>query len=276
MQNCFPTYCEAVCILNESERQSLEKRGKKRRGISLERKHGKIFALVLMHWILSGEHLTFNWNENKPYKILNCRPTCYFRIAKPTTSYLGNLYLRHTSQVRHCRESRNQNPSNTPTYMGQLRKDNTRVAKATSGHCFSGRAVTVTLRLENEKVSMINKIPLPRSNAILSGFPTRVSHKVAEAQWLLLLVASLCWVPFIICCSCSASAGMNITGQTEQNSPSAPPICLTVSFHWIHTAGLRMWYRRCCQLFCPFHMPRLQRSCSLALQAILSDLARAL
>lgn len=58
MQNCFPTYCEAVCILSESERQSLEKKGKKRRGISLERNHGKIFALVLMHWILSGEHLT--------------------------------------------------------------------------------------------------------------------------------------------------------------------------------------------------------------------------
>lgn len=33
---CFPTYCEAVCILSESERQILERKGKKRRGISLE------------------------------------------------------------------------------------------------------------------------------------------------------------------------------------------------------------------------------------------------
>lgn len=117
--------------------------------------------------------------------------------------------MRHTSQVRCCRGGRNQKPSNTPTYAGQLKKDSTGVAKATSGHCLSRRAVTVTLRLENEKVSMINKIPLPRSSAILSGFPTGVSHKVAEAQWLLLLVASWCWLPFIICCSCSASAGMN-------------------------------------------------------------------
>lgn len=30
-QNFFPTYCEAVCILSESERQILERKGKERK-----------------------------------------------------------------------------------------------------------------------------------------------------------------------------------------------------------------------------------------------------
>lgn len=37
-----------------------------------------------------------------------------------------------------------------------------------------------------------------------------------------------------------------------------------------------MWYRKCCQLFCPFHKPHLQRSCSSVLQAIPSGPARGL
>lgn len=110
---------------------------------------------------------------------------------------------------------RNQNPSKTPTCPGQARRDNTGVAKATSGHCFARRAVAVTLRLENERASTINKIPLPGSNAIFA-WPSRINHKVAEAQWFSLLVVSLRSLSaLIICFSCSASAGTNTAGQED-------------------------------------------------------------
>lgn len=72
---------------------------------------------------------------------------------------------------------------------------------------------SLMLRLENERASKINKIPLPRSNAIFA-WPSRLNHKVAEAQWLSLLVASLCSLSaLLVCCSCCASAGTNIAGQ---------------------------------------------------------------
>lgn len=52
MQNCSPTYCEAVCILSKSERQSLEKKKERKERHFTSEKVCKNFVLVLIHWIL--------------------------------------------------------------------------------------------------------------------------------------------------------------------------------------------------------------------------------
>lgn len=90
MQNVFSTYCEAVCILSESERQILERKGKERKeeAFHLSESVDRLFPLILIHRILAGGHVTFNWKENKGDQILNYGQAWWFRIDK-STSTLG-------------------------------------------------------------------------------------------------------------------------------------------------------------------------------------------
>lgn len=62
MQKVFSTYCEAVCILSESERQILERKGKERKeeAFHLSESVDRLFPLILIHRILAGGHVTFN------------------------------------------------------------------------------------------------------------------------------------------------------------------------------------------------------------------------
>lgn len=62
MQKVFSTYCEAVCILSESERQILERKGKERKeeAFHLSESMDRLFPLILIQWVLSGVHVTFS------------------------------------------------------------------------------------------------------------------------------------------------------------------------------------------------------------------------
>lgn len=65
-------------------------RGKERKeeAFHLSESMDRLFPLILIYWILAGEHVTFNWKENKCDQILNYGPAWWLRIAK-STSTLG-------------------------------------------------------------------------------------------------------------------------------------------------------------------------------------------